>query len=285
MEDIIYWVWLSILNLKPIEKIKLIEFFKEPKRIYELPKKDLEKLTNSEYLIQKLTDKSKIKEAEKILKEATENHIKIITCNSNAYSKLLKQIYDYPIVLYTKGNLELLNEKSIAIVGSRDCSEYGKYVSEKFSYLLSKENICIISGMAKGIDTYAHKGALLARGKTISVLGSGINNIYPLENKKLYEDILNNNGLILSEYGLNTKATPEKFPERNRIISGLAEKILVVEANKKSGSMITVNQAIEQGKNVYAVPGNITSSKSSGTNELIKDGAILVSSLEDILDL
>lgn len=285
MEDIIYWVWLSILNLKPIEKIKLIEFFKEPKRIYELPKKDLEKLTNSEYLIQKLTDKSKIKEAEKILKEATENHIKIITCNSNAYSKLLKQIYDYPIVLYTKGNTELLNEKSIAIVGSRDCSEYGKYVSEKFSYLLSKENICIISGMAKGIDTYAHKGALLARGKTIAVLGSGINNIYPLENKKIYEDILNNNGLILSEYGLNTKATPEKFPERNRIISGLAEKILVVEANKKSGSMITVNQAIEQGKNVYAVPGNITSSKSSGTNELIKDGAILVSSLEDILDL
>lgn len=285
MEDIIYWIWLSILNLKPIEKVKLIEYFKNPKKIYELLKKDLEKLTDSEELIKKLTDKSKKKEAEEILREVTTNHIKVITCNSNAYSKYLKQIYDYPIVLYAKGNIELLNKKSITIVGSRDCSEYGKYVSEKFSYLLSKENICIVSGMAKGIDSCAHKGALLAKGKTIAVLGSGVNNIYPLENKKLYEDILNNDGLILSEYGINTKATPEKFPERNRILSGLSEKILVIEASRKSGSMITVNQAIEQGKNVYAVPGNITSSKSSGTNGLIKDGAILVSSLEDILDL
>lgn len=285
MENIIYWIWLSILNLKPIEKVKLIEYFKNPKRIYELLKKDLEKLTDSEELIKKLTDKSKIKEAEKILKEATANHIKIITGNSNMYSRRLKQIYDYPIVLYAKGNIELLNEKSITIVGSRACSEYGKYVSEKLSYLLAKENICIVSGMAKGIDAYAHKGALLAKGKTIAVLGSGVNKIYPLENRKLYQDILNNNGLILSEYGVNTKATPEKFPERNRILSGLSEKILVVEASKKSGSMITANQAIEQGKNVYAVPGNITNSKSSGTNELIKDGAILVSSLEDILDL
>ena len=285
MEDIIYWIWLSILNLKPIEKIKLIEYFKEPKVIYKLSLKELEKLTDSKELMQKLIDKNKKKEAYKILEEATKNKVKIITCNNPIYPKRLKQIYDYPIVLCAKGNLKLLNEKSITIVGSRNCSEYGKYVSEKFSYLLSQKNICIVSGMAKGIDASAHKGALLAKGKTIVVLGSGVNNIYPLENKKLYEDILNNNGLILSEYGVNTKPTPEKFPERNRILSGLSEKILVVEASRKSGSIITANQAIEQGKNVYAIPGNITSSKSSGTNELIKDGAILVSSLEDIIDL
>lgn len=285
MEDIIYWIWLSILNLKPIEKIKLIEFFKEPKKLYELSKKDLDKLTDSKELISKIIDINKRKESYKILEEADSTNVEIIISKSSIYSRTLKQIYDYPTVLYAKGNAKLLNEKSITIVGSRNCSDYGKYLSERFAYLLASKDMCIVSGMAKGIDTYAHKGAISANGKTVAVLGSGVNKIYPLENKKLYENILSNNGLILSEYGIDSPALPENFPKRNRILSGLSEKTLVVEATQKSGSIITANLAAEQGKNVYAIPGNIMSEKSSGTNELIKDGAILTSSLEDILDL
>ena len=164
-------------------------------------------------------------------------------------------IYDYPIVLFAKGNTNLLNTKSIAIVGCRDCTEYGKQMAEKFSFLLAKKKHTIVSGMAKGIDAYAHKGALIAKGNTIAILGSGTNYIYPSENKKLYKQILDNEGLIISEYGINTKPKPEYFPLRNRIISGLSEKILVVEATKKSGSIITANFAAEQGKSIYAIPG------------------------------
>lgn len=285
MKDITYWIWLSILNLRQIEKIKLLEIFKEPKIIYNLSEKELEKITNSNKLIKNIIDKNKKNEANNIYNEAIKKDIKIITYNNKKYPKNLKKIYDYPIIIYAKGNLELLNKKSISIVGCRNCSEYGRIVAQKFGYLLARKDYCIVSGMAKGIDSYAHKGALVAKGNTIAVLGSGVNYIYPEENKKLYEDILNRNGLIISEYGINTKPTPENFPKRNRIISGLSEKILIVEAMKKSGSIITAELAAEQGKNVYAIPGNITSTNSNGTNELIKDGAILVSSLEDIIDL
>ncbi len=285
MEDITYWIWLSILNLRPIEKIKLLEIFKNPKIIYYLSEKELKKLTDSRELIKNITAKNKKNEANSIYNEAIKENIEIIKSNNQIYSKNLKKIYDYPIILYAKGNLELLNKKSISIVGCRNCSEYGKSIAQKFGYLLSKKDYCIISGMAKGIDSYAHKGAILAKGNTIAVLGSGVNYVYPLENKKLYEEILNKNGLIISEYGINTKPKPENFPKRNRIISGLSEKILIVEAMNKSGSIITAELAVEQGKNVYAIPGNITSINSKGTNELIKDGAILVSSLEDIIDL
>lgn len=285
MEDIIYWIWLSILNLRSIEKIKLIEIFKNPKIIYNLKEKDLKKITDSEEIIYKIIDKTKRYNLENILKESVKNNIKIILYTNKIYSQKLSKIYDYPIVLYAKGNVDLLNSNSISIVGCRNCSEYGKKVAEKFSYMLAKKNFTIVSGMARGIDSYAHKGALMAKGNTIAVLGSGIDYIYPKENKNLYKNILDNNGLIISEHSLDTKPIPEYFPQRNRIISGLANKILVVEATKNSGSIITASFAIEQGKNVYAVPGNITSNNSSGTNELIKDGAILVCSLEDILDL
>lgn len=285
MEDIYYYIWLSILNFSQIEKIKLLEVFHEPKKIYNLNKKHLKKLTNSEEIINKILDPLKRDQANKIITIATKDNIKIITHKNSLYSKKLKQIYDYPIVLYTKGNTRLLNTESISIVGCRNCSEYGRKMALKYGYLLARKNITIVSGLAKGIDTYAHKAALIAKGNTIAVLGSGINYIYPQENKKLYTDILNNNGLILSEYGIYTKPLPEYFPERNRIISGLANKILVVEAGRKSGSIITANIAAEQGKHVYAIPGNITNENSEGTNNLIKEGAILVSSLEDILDL
>ena len=262
MEDIEYWIWLSILDLKPIEKIKLVEFFKTPKSIFELNEKELKNLTDSENLIKKIIDKNKRNSIEKIIKYAEKNNIKLICSNSKVYSQKLKKIYDYPVLLYAKGNTKLLNKKAISIVGCRNCSEYGRIIAQKFSYMLARKDICIVSGMARGIDTYAHKGAITAQGSTIAVLGSGINYIYPYENTKLYVDILNNNGLIISEYGIHTRPKPEYFPIRNRIISGLSDKTLVVEASKKSGSIITANLAVEQGREVYAIPGNIISDRS-----------------------
>ena len=228
----------------------------------------------------------KRQKAEEILNKMERENIRIITLMDKTYPKNLQRIYDKPILLYAKGNTNLLKSlKKISIIGSRNCSEYGKIVTQKLSYMLAKKDYTIVSGMAKGIDSYAHKGTLTAKGNTIAILGSGVNYIYPEENKRLYNKILEQNGLILSEYGIDTKPIPEYFPARNRLISGISDKILITEASRKSGTMITANFAIEQGKTVYAVPGNITSTRSEGTNELIKDGAILVNSLEDITDL
>lgn len=282
----IYLIWLSILDFKPIEKLQLIQIIGTPQKIFNLTEKQLKEYTNSEEIIKKIINIEKKQEAEKILKKVENEDIKLITMMNREYPKNLQRIYDRPILLYAKGNIKLLNSlKKISIIGSRNCSEYGKIVTQKLSYMLAKEDYTIVSGMAKGIDSYAHKGALTAQGNTIAILGSGVNYIYPEENKRLYDKILEKNGLILSEYGIDTKPIPEYFPARNRIISGISDKILITEASKKSGTMITASFAIEQGKTVYAVPGNITSIRSEGTNELIKDGAILVNSLEDITDL
>ena len=177
----------------------------------------------------------------------------------------------------------MLNQKSIAIIGCRECTRYGAENAYKFGYELAKENICVISGFAKGIDTYSHKGAVSAKGKTIAVLGCGLDIVYPPENMELYKQILIQGGAIISEYPLGSKPEKYHFPERNRIISGLSSGVLVIEAKKKSGTMITVDFALEQGREVYAVPGNISSENSYGTNELIKEGAIPVTSINDMI--
>lgn len=172
---------------------------------------------------------------------------------------------------------------SIAIVGARDASDYGRRISKKLSSDLSKRGVTIISGLAKGIDSCAHEGAYDKIGKTIAVLGCGIDIIYPKENEELYKNIIRSGGLIISEFPLGTKPEKDNFPKRNRLISGLSNGVVVVEAKAKSGALITVDCALEQGKNVFAVPGNIGSIYSEGTNNLIKDGAIPVTSYEDIL--
>ena len=282
----IYLIWLSILDFKPIEKLQLIQIIGTPQKIFNLTEKQLREYTNSEKIIKKIMNSEKRQKAEEILNKMERENIRIITLMDKTYPKNLQRIYDKPILLYAKGNTNLLKSlKKISIIGSRNCSEYGKIVTQKLSYMLAKKDYTIVSGMAKGIDSYAHKGTLTAKGNTIAILGSGVNYIYPEENKRLYNKILEQNGLILSEYGIDTKPIPEYFPARNRLISGISDKILITEASRKSGTMITANFAIEQGKTVYAVPGNITSTRSEGTNELIKDGAILVNSLEDITDL
>ena len=180
--------------------------------------------------------------------------------------------------------MNCFGSNSIAIVGSRECSGYGFHEAYEFAKELSKKGICIISGLAQGIDTAAHLGAMHQKAKTIAVLGTGLNKIYPKENEILAESIIKNGGLIISEYELYQERKSENFPKRNRIMSGLADGILVVEARKKSGTLITARYAKEQGKKVFSLPGNVDVINSRGTNELIKNGATLITDIKDILD-
>lgn len=211
--------------------------------------------------------------------------IKTIKINDKEYPEDLRKIYDPPKQLYCLGNTELLQvNNKIAIIGCRDYSEYGKNIAKKFAYMLSKKGIVIVSGGARGIDSFAHQGSIIAKSGTIAVLGNGIDYVYPPENKRLEEEIIRNNGLLLSEYPNGTKPSKYTFPARNRIISALSRGILVVEAKHKSGTLITVDFGLEQGKNIYAIPGNIDSLNATGTNELIKQGAKIVTSINDIIE-
>ena len=211
--------------------------------------------------------------------------IEEIYLSSEKYPKRLKEIYNPPQKLYVLGNTEILNDIGIAIVGARQATEYGKKVALELSRDLSKRKIVIISGLAKGIDSYAHIGTLnVPNGKTIAVLGSGIKELYPKENIELARQIVKNGGCIISEYPPNEKPNKRNFPERNRIISGLSKGVIIVEASEKSGALITADFALEQGKEVFAVPGSIYSNMSVGTNKLIGQGAKLVTNFEDILN-
>lgn len=211
--------------------------------------------------------------------------IKKILINDIAYAEKLRNIYDPPKCLYIIGNESLLSTKSIAMIGCRNCSQYGANIAYQFAYELAKKNITIISGLARGIDTCSHWGAVNANGKTIAILGSGLDIIYPSENKKLYDEIIKKGGAIISEYPLGTKPEKYHFPARNRIISGLSNGVFVIEARNKSGTLITVDHALEQGKDIYAVPGDITRENSIGTNELIKQGAIPITCVDDFVFL
>lgn len=197
---------------------------------------------------------------------------------------MLRKIKRPPKKIYAMGNVKLLKENSIAIIGSRCCTSYGEKVTERIAKELAVRDVCIISGMAKGIDGIAHQSTLDVQGKTIAVLGSGFNNIYPKENIGLFDKIINNNGLVITEYEPDTEAESRNFPERNRIVSGLSLGVLVIEAAYRSGTSITAGLAMEQGKKVMCVPSGIYNNKGVGTNELIRNGAILVSNVQEIMD-
>lgn len=208
--------------------------------------------------------------------------IKIITYLDELYPANLINVYDRPAFLYVRGNLNK-DDINIAIVGSRLASTYGKYTTERISRELAHKGITIVSGMARGIDSAAHRGALAAQRRTIAVLGSGLDVVYPPENKKLFDAIIEN-GAVISEFPLGTPPRSNNFPARNRIISGMSYGVLVVEAGEKSGSLITARLALEQGREVFAVPGSIDASVSRGTNKLIKQGAKLIENADDILE-
>jgi DNA processing protein len=206
----------------------------------------------------------------------------IVTLGCAEYPERLKEIYDPPPVLWVRGNVQLLARPSIAVVGTRHPSPYGAGVAEMLSRDLSARRLTIVSGMARGIDTCAHKGALAARTATIAVWGTGIDVVYPKENRKLADEIVATGGTIVSEMPMGTFPAPQNFPRRNRIISGLSIGVLVVEASENSGTRVTARCAAEQDRDLYAVPGNVTAKNSWTPNTLIKQGAKLVASWEDI---
>jgi DNA processing protein len=206
----------------------------------------------------------------------------VLTPEDDAYPERLREIYDPPAVLWIRGNAELLSRPGIAVVGTRQPSPYGAGMAELLSRDLANRRLVILSGMARGVDTAAHKGAIDAGGKTVAVWGTGIDVIYPKENKKLAESIVASGGTIVSEYPLGTFPAPQNFPIRNRILSGMSVGVLVIEAAEYSGTRITARCAMEQNRDVYAVPGNVTNKNAWGPNTLIKQGAKLTATWEDV---
>lgn len=295
-----YWIWLSLIPNLGSKKIqKLLERYKTPEAIYQAKREELEMLKGiGEKTVTQILDKRIRNSVEKHIEYMVRNNIDIIPMIDEQYPQILKEIYDPPISLYCKGNKEILNQKSIGIVGCRETSEYGKKAAKYFAYHLAKEGRHIVSGLAKGVDSYAHIGAICVQeecyphvhnikncgkcGKTIAIVGNGLDMVYPKENERLERKIIETGGVILSEYPLGTKPEKMNFPARNRIISGISQGILVVEAKEKSGTLITVDFALEQGRDVFVVPGNINSINSVGTNRLIQQGAKLVTNYREI---
>ncbi len=284
MEKIIYDLWLNELKgIGTRSYTYLLEAFGTSENIYHATYDELLGLSG---VIRKKsldainTDKD-LSEAKKIFKEANDKNISMTSLSQGDYPQNLRDIYDPPLVLYYIGDLSKITSKAIGIVGARKASPYGKYVSFEFGKTFGESGISVISGMAYGIDTQAHKGALEANGFTVAVLGCGVDICYPKANKKLKEN-MEKTGLIISEYKPGTAPIATNFPSRNRIISGLSQGVIVIEAAIKSGTLITTEFALEQGKDVYVVPGNINNINSEGTNKLLKEGAIPIISIDDL---
>jgi DNA processing protein len=218
------------------------------------------------------------------LRRIREFGARVVTAESSEYPRALREIHAPPIVLYVWGEIEERDHHAIGIIGARRTTHYGSESAKKLSYQLAYAGLTIVSGLARGIDTAAHQGALAAKGRTVAVIGSGLAKLYPPENAALAEKIRNGNGAIVSEFSMEIEPDRQTFPMRNRIISGWSQGILVVEAGLNSGALITASQAIEQGRSVYAVPGHINAPSAMGSNRLIQQGAKLVMDASDILD-
>lgn len=278
-----YWVWLSsIPGMGAKRSQQLMDMFGSPENIWRASEKELQSVNSVPgTVISRLRDKKFREDVEMHLESIYRNNIKVVHLEHQDYPAYLKNIYDPPLVLYTKGSLR--NDKMVAVVGSRKATPYGLDTAERISCELSRRGITVVSGMARGVDSYAHRGALTAGGRTVAVLGCGPDIVYPPENGEIMEKIVDS-GAVISEYLPGTSPLPQNFPARNRIISGMSYGVVIIEANEKSGSLITANFALEQGREVFAVPGNVTSNNSKGTNKLIKDGAKMVTDVEDILE-
>lgn len=284
MSDPKYWVALTeVSEIGPITARKLLAIYKKPEAIFNATYKELSGIRGvGANKAKNIKEYSGFKNIEKQLKVLESNGIRIVAINDKEYPESLKNTESSPIIFYAKGMMHKEDRYAIAIVGSRRYSPYGKFVAEKLSAELASMGFTIVSGMARGIDTLAHASAIKSGGRSIAVLGSGIDVPYPPENKGLMEKI-STSGCVISEFPPGTKPDKENFPRRNRIISGLSLGVLVVEATADSGSLITASYAAEQGREVFAVPGNINSKNSIGTNALIKKGAKLVQSAEDVI--
>lgn len=278
--------WLNSINGISNRKIdNIFEYFngsaKDLWDNFENEKYNLKTLSNK--LIAGLSN-SKDGFEEKLLKKLHIENAQIMTLFDEDYPEKLKEIPGAPYILYYKGNLRNIDNLSIAVVGSRKATGYGKWAAEKLTRELSQLGVNIISGLAAGIDTVAHKTALANNVKTVGVIGCGINIVYPKSNERLYCEIIEKGGTVITEYPFGMEPMPNNFHDRNRIISGLSDGVLVIEAQEKSGTLITAGHAANQGKEIFSVPGNIDSYFSKGTNSLIRDGAKITTSINDIVE-
>ena len=279
-----YWVWLSELKgLRNQTRLALLRRFGDPESIFYADADELLLTDGVERSQLKLLENHDLVPADRILADCQRLDIRLLTLSDAAYPGRLKNIYDPPALLYCKGRLPLLDDLlCVAVVGTRDCTPYGVACAEKLGFGLASGGAAVVSGLAKGIDAAAIRGALRAGGVTVGVVGNGLDVYYPYESRYLYEDVASA-GILLSEYPPGTEPASGHFPVRNRIISGLSLAALVVEAPEKSGALITAATALEQGRDVFAVPGPIDAPASVGCNCLIRDGAGLVSDASDIL--
>lgn len=281
----ISWIALNMTpGVGPRAATKLLERFGSADAVFEARRPELEQLRVKPETIESIM---KREFAEKALEEF--ENVKrlggdILILDDGSYPGLLREIADPPITLYVLGDWQAcFDQPCVGVIGSRMCSTYGKNAAEMLARDLASRGICVVSGLARGIDTSAHRGAIAGGGKTIAVMGTGLDAVYPKENGKLVNEILESGGAVVTQFPLGTPPIPENFPYRNRIISGLSYGVLIVEASERSGSLITARLAMEQNREVMAVPGNITSSKSFGTNYLIKAGAKLVQQWQDVV--
>jgi DNA processing protein len=279
------WIALSLVpGIGRRTAAVLIERFGGPRACFEASSAELESHGIKPDCIQALRGSDELQRADGELEGLDKLGASVVTFSDPRYPALLREIYDPPIVLYCLGDLaRMTGQPAIAIVGSRRCSTYGKSASEMLSRELARRGVTVISGLARGIDSAAHRGALDGGGATIAVMGTGLDAVYPKENRKLAEQIAAH-GALVTEFPLNTPPLSQNFPFRNRVISGIALGVMIVEGAERSGSLITARMAYEQGREVFAVPGNITSSKSFGPNYLIKDGAKLVQTWQDVVE-
>jgi len=283
------------LTLKAIPGIsdnlykRLIEKFGSPEEVLKAEEKDLALVPEIKRDVVRTIREKRVpassadRDVAKELELIKRHKIDIITLNDVSYPPSLKAIYDPPPLLYAKGKIKKEDKNAIAIVGSRRATTYGRLTAQRLSAQLAAQRITIVSGMARGIDSEAHKGALAVGGRTIAVLGCGIDVVYPPENRALEEKIASS-GAVITEFPFGTRPFAGNFPKRNRIISGLSIGVIIVEAAQKSGALITARLALEQGREVFAVPGSTTSPYSKGTHNLIKEGAKLVEDIDDILE-
>src|SRR5882724_10631859 len=280
------WIALNMTpGVGPRVTARLLEHFGSAEAIFDAPRRDLALLRLPPETIECLASRELHARAEAEIERVRKLGGDILVLDDGVYPTLLRETYDPPVVLYVKGAWsECLERPCVAIVGSRRCSTYGQNAALMLSRELARRGVTIISGLARGIDAAAHRGALEAGGRTVAVMGTGLDQIYPRDHNKLVDEILASGGALVSEFPLATPPAPQNFPYRNRVISGLSLGVLLIEAAENSGSLITARLAMEQNREVWAVPGNITSRNSFGTNYLIKGaGAKLVQQWQDVV--
>jgi DNA processing protein len=276
------WITLNLAGISRSALSRLIDYFEDPIEIIKGSFEEISQVSTPR-TAKRIAEFEFESALEQELNLVERTGVRVITIEEEEYPENLKNIYDPPILLYVLGGFQAEDRFGLAVIGSRRATHYGKKVADSFAHNLVKAGFAIISGMARGIDSIAHRAALQYGGRTIAVLGSGLNVVYPPENHGLMQQIAEN-GAVISEFPMNTPPERYNFPVRNRIISGLGLGCLVVEAGERSGTSITVNCALEQGREVFAVPGPITSFSSKGTNHSIKQGAKLTQNIEDIIE-